>query len=380
MTLDFDVKIINRINDISCDLENVLAGINQRFFETQENYSNILGDVENVENLLNKERKLGNIESKLQDEVKILEENRLIRSNSMTTDKMNDIVKILGTQKRLENENFEIYRFGTIEFNNIGKFEPTQEIVNHESKITPQTSAGSIPESQFTEISEQTKISKFSEESFKAISIVQSENSDEELKIDKLDQHAHYFGSASETSSDILENHISNEISELQETKIESENFVENSVVPKKESEIFFQKTPPMNFIEELNNKNKKSESVSNTENFIAQQSPVKIKPPMNFIDELRNKKKILEVSDSDEETDKVVFLNKSRVMLGRKRRPPSRKKTILKNVEKDLENDFMKKLVEKQEAEINDLEQIMIVETKLSSSSSDIDTDELFE
>jgi hypothetical protein len=80
---------------------------------------------------------------------------------------MNDIVKILGTQKRLENENFEIYRFGTIEFNNIGKFEPTQEIVNHESKITPQTSAGSIPESQFTEISEQTKISKFSEESFK---------------------------------------------------------------------------------------------------------------------------------------------------------------------------------------------------------------------
>ena len=88
MTLDFDVKIINRINDISCDLENVLAGINQRFFETQENYSNILGDVENVENLLNKERKLGNIESKLQDEVKILEENRLIRSNSMTTGKV----------------------------------------------------------------------------------------------------------------------------------------------------------------------------------------------------------------------------------------------------------------------------------------------------
>ena len=371
MTLDFDVKVINEMANLTLSLDARLSSLSKDFDTVKNSLSIIVSNLKMVDQKLDDKRISSNVTHTVQRAKTPLPSppDGEDRSDTMTAEKMTKIMKIMAGHQRLESENFNIFRVGTVEFASIGEFEATDEAA---SQLDEEVVFGQPVDSDSV-IEEQDQLPSAG---------IDTESSKSEIELVMNKSETELVMNKSETKPDFATPQASGDIKFALD--IQSNLYSPFTTQVSVDDALLFAQSDDSDSLT--------SEPASvDPVPVPAPPSLVESRPPipLNFIEELNLRRKRVISSSSDGSNDgrqpvKPRFLNKSRTRAVRNRRPPTRRQNVKVATDQNsiVVTDQTVKVVTDEEkstgptapAHLSSETTVDIVD------SSDIDTDDLFD
>ena len=337
MSLQDDVDIIRDLDSFSLYMIEDFKSINSQLSKIQTNQRSLTKKCENLEEEFLNFRKQNKVKCVMQEKEKV---QPIIRNQDLTETKMKDIYARITSHQRLENENFDIYRFDSDVFKKNSKEDSHFE--NSEFSMIYPDQAESIYE-----------------ESIAIKSVIQSDQFDFTEKVFTTDSNDFYSE----------KNAISADISASENLYV-SEKIFNDKEIALFESEEEPESNPKISEPEicESRNKQESRNFLDEIKQKFSRKSVTKMSlEPESVIPETNSKIKVEKNSDS---LEKTVFLTTTRPK-NRARKPPTRKTKQVIEKNENLDEFFVDTKKSFDNSYVN---------AEKADSISSINTDELFD